>query len=29
MSDQVARAVEIARTSDDEYLRHRVDIQIG
>jgi hypothetical protein len=25
--DQVARAVQIARTSNDDYLRHRVEIQ--
>lgn len=29
MRDLVARAIEIARTSDDEYLRHRVEIQAG
>lgn len=29
MHDLVARAVRIARTSSDEYLRHRVEIQVG
>jgi hypothetical protein len=29
MHDLVARAVQIARTSSDEYLRHRVEIQVG
>ena len=29
MRDLVARAVEIARTSDDEYLKHRVEIQVA
>lgn len=29
LHDLVRRAVEIARTSDDEYLRHRVEIQAG
>jgi hypothetical protein len=29
MHDHVARAVRIARTSSDEYLRHRVAIQVG
>jgi hypothetical protein len=29
MQDLVVRAIEIARTSDDEYLRHRVEIQTG
>jgi hypothetical protein len=27
LQDLVTRALEIARTSDDEYLRHRVEIQ--
>lgn len=27
MRDQVARAVQIARTSNDDYLRHRVELQ--
>jgi hypothetical protein len=29
MRDLVIRAIEIARTSDDKYLRHRVGIQLG
>lgn len=29
MRDQVAKAVQIARTSSDEYLRHRVEIQVA
>lgn len=29
MQNLVTRAIEIARTSDDEYLRHRVEIQIS
>jgi hypothetical protein len=29
MRDQVAQAVHIARTSNDDYLRHRVEIQIA
>jgi hypothetical protein len=29
MHDLVTQAVQIARTSDDEYLRHRVEIQVG
>ncbi|MEU5941154.1 hypothetical protein ABZ807_18615 [Micromonospora sp. NPDC047548] len=28
MRDQVAQAVQIARTSNDDYLRHRVEIQV-
>lgn len=27
--DDVARAVQIARTSNDDYLRHRVEIQVA
>jgi hypothetical protein len=29
MRDLVTRAIEIARTSDDEYLRHRVEVQLS
>lgn len=29
MHDLVAQAVQIARTSDDDYLRHRVEIQVA
>ena len=29
MHDLVAQAVRIARTSNDDYLRHRVEIQIA
>jgi len=29
MRDQVAQAVQLARTSTDDYLRHRVEIQIA
>jgi hypothetical protein len=28
MRDQVAQAVQIARTSNDDYLRHRVEVQV-
>ncbi|MGN9812840.1 hypothetical protein ACTMSW_26245 [Micromonospora sp. BQ11] len=28
MHDHVAQAVRIARTSNDDYLRHRVEIQV-
>jgi hypothetical protein len=29
MHDLVTQAVRIARTSPDDYLRHRVEIQLG
>ena len=29
LHDQVARVVQIARTSNDDYLRHRVEIQVA